>query len=237
MACLRNTPRRQHLHPLKPCLDPDPRGKSHFPDSISKIPKANLNYCCRFSFLFSFTWDHCGSHGRAGIQFRFQRGNGIALHGLLFFFGAPWTDCNMERVERSVGERKRVPVARVGNHTAETKVGNQMNTQLKDNPPRPCASKRVDVAPSNKPSKPPKPLNKPTRGRVYPPPTPSQTAFPSWLLGRLALSGLPWHLQKLYQNQWFFNIFAFWMPKSAILTHFGRKSSNSNAFGLKQLPF
>ena len=44
------------------------------------------------------------------------------------------------------------------------------------NPLRPCASRRGDAVASFKPSKPPKPPNQAPRGRVYPPPTPSQTA-------------------------------------------------------------
>ncbi len=50
-------------------------------------------------------------------------------------------------------------------------------------PPRPCASRRVEAPTKQQTLQTLKPLNKPTRGRVYPPPTPSHRHF--------SLS--PWH--------------------------------------------
>ena len=48
-------------------------------------------------------------------------------------------------------------------------------TELQRNPPRPCASRRVDASNQHQTLQTSKTSNKPTRGRVYPPPTPSQT--------------------------------------------------------------
>ena len=57
--------------------------------------------------------------------------------------------------------------------------------------------------PSFKPSIPLKPLNKPTRGRVYPPPTPSQTGRPAHLFARLAYAGPSWTSKKHCKNVYF----------------------------------
>ena len=45
------------------------------------------------------------------------------------------------------------------------------------NPPRPCASRRVEAPTKQQTLQTLKPLNKPTRGRVYPPPTPSHRSL------------------------------------------------------------
>ena len=58
-------------------------------------------------------------------------------------------------------------------------------------PPRRSGSLRWKVGCAPGPLKPSKPLNKPTRGRVYPPPTPSQTPRPTQSLFFLASSWLP----------------------------------------------
>ena len=68
------------------------------------------------------------------------------------------------------------------------------------NPPVPLASRRVEFTTNNKASKPPKPPKQASRGRVYPPPTPSRTVRLAGFVAQLAYSGPAWTSKKRWKN-------------------------------------
>ena len=75
--------------------------------------------------------------------------------------------------------------------TFDTDLAHSMQNDLTKNPPRPCASRRVDALKQHQTLQTSKTSNKPTRGRVYPPPTPSRTVRLKWLFVRLTYSKPP----------------------------------------------
>ena len=105
------------------------------------------------------------------------------------------------------------------------------------NPPRPLASWRVDFSTRQQTLQTSKSSNKPTRGRVYPPPSPSQTDRAGCFFALLDYFGLLCPSKKTYKNQLIFNIFAFWPHQAPTYMHHTCHLMSRGSFVLCFAPF
>ena len=90
---------------------------------------------------------------------------------------------------------------------------------------------------SAKPSNPPKPLNKPTRGRVYPPPTPSQTVRLAQSQTFPGVTVAPLTFKILGNNEYHLLMGTFGSDQSRHVDDFGVKKRNVDDFVARKSSF
>ena len=105
------------------------------------------------------------------------------------------------------------------------------------NPPRPCASRRVDALTEQQTLQTLKTSNKPTRGRVYPPPTPSLPVRPAPLQVGPRITMALLTPQKVLKYVFNLLMAPFGSDQSRHVDDFGAKSHNFDDFDAKKSSF
>ena len=98
------------------------------------------------------------------------------------------------------------------------------------NPPRPCASRRVDASNPHQILQTSPTSKKPTRGRVYPPPTPSQTVRLAPLQTYPGAGAAPLTFNKCRRNEYNLLMGPFGSDQSRHVDDFGAKNYNFDDF-------